>query len=180
MACGVYGANHLLEALFNDKEAEYALSLLTSDSDRSWLNMLRVGSTITTEAWDNRYKANNGWSHAWSASPAHIIPRKIMGVEPLLPGFEKIRIAPQPGDIMEAKCKVPTIKGPVFVHFNQKPNIFNLDFEIPANTTVKVVLPQLDSKNYVFLDNKSIEAKFDKGEYYIETGSGQHNLIVKQ
>lgn len=180
MACGVYGANHLLEALFNDKEAEYALSLLTSDSDRSWLNMLRVGSTITTEAWDNRYKANNGWSHAWSASPAHIIPRKIMGVEPLLPGFEKIRIAPQPGDIMEAKCKVPTIKGPVFVHFNQKPNIFNLDFEIPANTTVKVVLPQFDSTNKVLLDNKSIEVKHDNGEYYIETGSGQHNLIVEQ
>ena len=103
-----------------------------------------------------------------------------MGVEPLLPGFEKIRIAPQPGDIMEAKCKVPTIKGPVFVHFNQEPDTFSLDFEIPANTTVKVVLPQFDSKNKVLLDNKTIEVKHDNGEYYIETGSGQHSLIVKQ
>ncbi len=180
MACGVYAANYLLEALFNDKEAEYALSLLTSDSDRSWLNMLRVGSTITTEAWDNRYKANNGWSHAWSASPAHIIPRKIMGVEPLSPGFEKIRIAPQPGDISEAKSKVPTIKGPVFVHFKQEPNTFSLSFEVPANTTVRVVLPKFESKDKVVLDNKSIEAKHDNGEYFIETGSGLHNLVITQ
>jgi alpha-L-rhamnosidase len=179
MACGVYGANYLLEALFNEGETDYGLQLLTSDSDRSWLNMLRVGSTMTTEAWDNRYKSNNGWSHAWSASPAHIIPRKIMGVEPLTPGFERIRIAPQPGNLLEASCKVPTIKGSVLVSFNQEPGIFSLNFEIPANTSARVIIPRFYSKGQIILNNKSISAKYDNGEYFFDTESGSHNLTIK-
>ncbi|WP_372950332.1 alpha-L-rhamnosidase C-terminal domain-containing protein [Mariniphaga sp.] len=179
MACGVYGANYLLEALFNENETEYGLQLLTSDSDRSWLNMLRVGSTMTTEAWDNRYKSNNGWSHAWSASPAHIIPRKIMGVEPLTPGFDKIRIAPQPGNLTEASCKVPTIKGPVMVHFINETGLFNLDFEIPANTSARVIIPRFYSKGQIILNNKSIVAEYDNGEYFFDTESGSHNLTIQ-
>jgi alpha-L-rhamnosidase len=179
MACGVYGANYLLEALFNEYETEYALSLLTSDSDRSWLNMLRMGSTMTTEAWDNRYKSNNGWSHAWSASPAHIIPRKIMGVEPLTPGFEKIRIAPQPGNLLEASCKVPTIKGPVIVKFFQNANEFNLEFEIPANTTAHIYIPLKYSKGKVLINGEKTPLQHKEGNYFINSGSGHHVIKAR-
>ena len=83
MACGVYAANYLLEALYNAGEGQYALDLMTSEIDRSWMNMIKTGSTMTTEAWDVKYMPLlMGWSHAWSASPAHIIPRKLMGIEP--------------------------------------------------------------------------------------------------
>ncbi|MGM0621786.1 MAG: alpha-L-rhamnosidase C-terminal domain-containing protein [Bacteroidota bacterium] len=178
MACGVYGANYLLEALFNEKETEYALSLLTSDSDRSWQNMLRVGSTITTEAWDNRYKSNNGWSHAWSASPAHIIPRKIMGIEPLTPGFEKIRIAPQPGDIEKAECKVPTIKGPVYINFSQSPGKFEMEIETPANTKSQLILPKGFSSGIVFLNDKKIIPNRVNHEMKIFVGSGMNTMKI--
>ena len=90
MACGVYAANYLLEALYNAGEGQYALDLMTSEIDRSWMNMIKTGSTMTTEAWDVKYMPHfMGWSHAWSASPAHIIPRKLMGIEPGEPGFGK-------------------------------------------------------------------------------------------
>ena len=42
MACSVYGSQYLLEALYKAGEADYALQLMTSDSKRSWLNMIRV------------------------------------------------------------------------------------------------------------------------------------------
>jgi len=58
MACSVYGAQYLLEALYNAGEAEHALNLMTSESKRSWMNMLYMGSTMTTEAWDEYYKPN--------------------------------------------------------------------------------------------------------------------------
>ena len=29
--------------------------------------MIRVGSTITLEAWDNKFKPNQDWNHAWGA-----------------------------------------------------------------------------------------------------------------
>ncbi|MCH8528872.1 MAG: alpha-L-rhamnosidase [Kiritimatiellae bacterium] len=179
MACGVYGANYLLEALFTETETEYAIGLLTSDSDRSWLNMLRVGSTMTTEAWDNKYKSNNGWSHAWSASPAHIIPRKIMGIEPLKPGFEEIRIAPQPWHLEFANCKLPTIKGPVTVEFTQTPGeTFSLEFEIPANTKAKIVLPNTFSAGTVTFDGEAINPEQQNNEWFLTSGSGKHSIRI--
>ncbi len=180
MACGVYGANYLLEGLFNEKETEYAIGLLTNDSDRSWINMLRVGSTMTTEAWDNKYKSNNGWSHAWSASPAHIIPRKILGIEPLIPGFGEIRIAPQPGNLQHASCKLPTIKGPVLANFSQKPgDTFSLNIEIPANTKARVILPDEFSAGKVTLDGEQINPEQMNEELFIHVGSGKHSIQIK-
>lgn len=141
MACGVYGANYLLEGMFDADETEYALSLLTDTTDRSWFNMIKVGATMTTEAWDNKYKSNNGWSHAWSSSPAHILPRKLMGIEPLSPGFETIIIKPKPASIENASIKLPSIRGTIKAEFINQPNLFHLTVQIPGNTTANVSLP---------------------------------------
>jgi alpha-L-rhamnosidase len=155
MACGVYGSNYLLETLFDNDQADYALGLLTSHSDRSWFNMLRLGATMTTEAWDNKYKSNNGWSHAWSASPAHILPRKIMGIEPAEPGFGKINIRPHPGNLTFSKAIVPTIRGEFKAGFTQVPGkSFTLDISIPVNTTATVYLPVSSGKCSLFVDGK--------------------------
>ena len=59
MACSVYGAQYLLEGLYFAGEADYALELMTSTSDRSWWNMIQSGSTMTMEAWDIKYKPNS-------------------------------------------------------------------------------------------------------------------------
>jgi alpha-L-rhamnosidase len=172
MACGVYGANYLLEGLFNEHQGEYAMQLLTSDSDRSWLNMLRVGSTMTTEAWDNKYKSNNGWSHAWSSSPAHIIHRKIMGIEPLEPGFGKIRIKPQPSGLTTAEVRHPTIRGAVLVSFqNQEGESFSLDVTIPANTTAEVYLPFYDKNQQVRQNGQPVDYR-QSGNYAVVGGVG--------
>ena len=62
MVCSVYGSQFLLEALYDGGAAEDALKLMTDKSLRSWYNMLRVGSTITLEAWDDSFKPNQGIS----------------------------------------------------------------------------------------------------------------------
>lgn len=137
MACSVYGAQFLLDALYEAGEAEAALRLLSSTARRSWYNMLRIGSTITTEAWDDVYKPNQDWNHAWGAAAANIITRRLMGVEPLEPGFGRIRIKPQPGSLEAASARIPTIRGTVTVSFREGV----LDVEIPANTEAEVWLP---------------------------------------
>jgi alpha-L-rhamnosidase len=141
MACGVYSANYLLEALFDHGEDEYAHRLMVDDGERSWVNMMRIGSTMTIEAWDNKFKKNNGWSHAWSASPAHIIPRKLMGVEPLTPGFEKIRIQPRLGMLREADLKIPTIRGDLEMKAQQDDKHFEVSLNLPGNTLTMLVIP---------------------------------------
>ena len=61
-----------LSTMRND--ADYGLQLLTSTGERSWYNMIRKGSTITMEAWDNKYKPNQDWNHAWVQYPPTSFP----------------------------------------------------------------------------------------------------------
>ena len=160
MACSVYGAQFLLDALYEVGEAEYAASLMSSKALRSWYNMLRLGSTITLEAWDPAFKPNLDWNHAWGAAPANVIPRKLMGVEPLEPGFSKMRIRPQPGPLTFAEAVVPTIKGPVKLSYSTEGG-FSMEVEIPAGTVAEVWVPLPDG-----------------GWRTEEVGSGRHRITL--
>jgi alpha-L-rhamnosidase len=182
MGCGVYAANYLMEGLYNAEQGDYALELMTNDSDRGWLNMIRTGATMTTEAWDLKYDPQDlSWSHAWSASPAHIIPRRIMGIQPAEPGFGKIIIKPQPGDLKWAKMKLPTIHGDILVNLAQDPgSSFELNTTIPANTTAKVYVPKL-SGDYTFtVDGKTVKGTTIEGNWIVaDSPSGRHVFRIR-
>jgi hypothetical protein len=180
MACSVYGSHFLLEAIYNANDATYGLELLASTKERSWYNMIRVGSTVTLEAWDNKYKPNQDWNHAWGAAPAHLIPRKFFGIEPLEAGFSRVRIRPQPASVREADIKVPTIRGNIIAAFTNQPGqSFSLEVTIPANATAELWLPLPGKKNRLLLDGK--EQKFvERGGFAVlNSGSGKHTLIVR-
>lgn len=113
MACSVYGAQFLLEACFRLGCPDHALALMCADHNRSWLNMINTGSTITLEAWDWKYKNNLDWNHAWGAAPANIIPRFLAGVRPLSEGFRTISVAPAPGRLESFQARVPLNEGAV-------------------------------------------------------------------
>jgi alpha-L-rhamnosidase len=170
-----------MEALYIAGEGDYALELLTAETDRSWMHMIEVGSTMTTEAWDVKYMPDYyGWSHAWSASPAHIIPRKLMGIEPLEAGFGKISIKPQPGNLEFAKVKLPTIRGDVLVDFEQqKGKYFNLNISLPGNTLGTVFIPVISENYYVVMDGKEIPTE-RKGKYCVveHVNPGKHKFSI--
>ena len=113
MACSVFGAQFLLECCYENRLAEYGLSLILSDGIRSWNNMLAKGATITMEAWDDSFKPNQDWNHPWGAAPGNIIVRHIGGIRPLEPGFRKFTVDPQPGGLTHFRLKTPTPHGPV-------------------------------------------------------------------
>lgn len=177
MGCSVYGAQFLLDALYDAGEAGYALSLLNSVERRSWYNMLRIGSTITTEAWDNVFKPNQDWNHPWGAAPLNVISRKLMGIEPLTPGFGRMRIKPQPGPLAEASIDVPTVKGTVSVAFSNVPGSrFTLDADIPANTTADVYLPLLS--RHCTVDGVKTKGRADGRFLVVTVGSGRHHFEI--
>ena len=147
MACSVYGSQYLMEALYHADAGEAALKLLTSHSERSWAHMIYdVGTTITLEAWDNRFKPNQDWNHAWGAAPANVIPRLLMGIEPIQAGGGVLRIHPQPGHLEWAKMDLPTIRGTVHEEFKSSATLFDLSIKLPANTTAEVWIPALNGE----------------------------------
>lgn len=141
MACSVYGSQFLMDAVYEAGDEAYGLSLLASRAERSWYNMIRAGSTITMEAWDDKYKPNQDWNHAWGAVPANIIPRKLMGIEPLTPGFSAFRVRPMPGGLAFASLQLPTVRGFIRMAFRQEEGKFMMELEVPGNTTAQVHLP---------------------------------------
>jgi len=134
MRCSVYGSQFLLDALYEAGEADFALQLMTSDSDRSWMNMLREGSTITMEAWGNKYKPNQDWNHAWGAAPANIIPMRLMGIRPVAPGCKMVEIHPQTASIRNAECRFPTPLGSIEVKIKNG----QLTYSAPKGVRIKV------------------------------------------
>ncbi|MBP5682360.1 MAG: family 78 glycoside hydrolase catalytic domain [Bacteroidales bacterium] len=147
MVCSPYGAQFLLDAVFEAMDPDYALSLLTDTSQRSWYQMIRSGSTMTTEGWSFDTKDNQDWNHAWGAAPANIISRRLMGIEPTKPGFARVRIAPQIGRLGYAYIKQPTPRGIITVEI--KPSGTSkkrFSVVIPPNMTADIVLPDGSTK----------------------------------
>ena len=141
MACSVYAAQHLLDGLYQAGAEDLALRLLTSTAERSWAHMIHdVGSTITLEAWDNRYKPNQDWNHAWGAAPANLIPRRLMGIMPIEPGFRRVRIQPRIHDLAWASIVHPTVLGPIELRIEQAANGYRVDATLPAGMTGELVM----------------------------------------
>ena len=140
MACSVYAAQMLLEGLYDAGDDSYALSLMTSHTGRCWYNMLREGSTITMEAWGQHYKPNQDWNHAWGAAPSNIIPRKVLGVEPLSAGCDEMIVHPRPGGLEYAEGTVPTIKGPVHVRFDRRDDgTYDVRADAPGGVRLHII-----------------------------------------
>ncbi len=180
MACSVYGAQYLLEALYNAGEAEYALELMTSEGRRSWINMLNAGSTMTTEAWDEYYKPNLTWNHAWGAAPANIIPRRLLGIQPLKPGFGLFAVNPQPAGLEQIEIEVPTVRGTIGCNLKANDNNWKLELSVPGNSEALVLLPSEMSEVIInneksnpdgqinYLDMKRNSFRLKGGTYNIE------------
>ena len=182
MACSVYGAQYLLEALYQNGEDQYALELMTAQHDRSWWNMIRCGSTITMEAWDLKYKNNLDWNHAWGAAPANIIPRFVLGVRPLEPGFSKVLIQPQPGLLKHISGTVPTIRGPVTVSLETtQASSIKLRVAIPADTNAKIGLKlRNENSTTLIVDGKQVDVHPENGHLFLnDINPGTHVLVYE-
>lgn len=156
MACSVYGAQYLLEGLYKAGAAQYGLDLMRATDDRSWYNMIKVGSTITMEAWDMKYKPNSDWNHAWGAAPANIVARYLWGIQPKAPGFTHIAIRPQMADLAHSEIEMPTLLGKIKGRYlRESTGRKTFELEIPANTTAEFIFDKSQLKS-ISLNGKQV------------------------
>jgi hypothetical protein len=181
MACSVYGAQFLLESLFDSGQDAYAVDLLGSTSQRSWYNMIKAGSTITMEAWDTLYKPNLDLNHAWGAVPANIIVRKLMGVVPISPGGDTIQIKPMLGNLKFAKLTTTLATGTVFVSYQKNSMQDQVEIHIPGATVANIILPCHLKFTHVFMNGKLLSVQPNQEGYFelknIE--SGNYSIVIK-
>lgn len=174
MACSVYAAQYLLEGLFENGAAAAALDLMTAPTDRSWRHMVESGTTITWEAWDQRYKPNQDWNHAWGTAPVNLLPRFVLGVQPLTPGWKRVCIQPHPGSLKYAEGKIPTPLGPVTVHW-ENGSVFNLSVALPRQMAAQIQIPSGATCREILVNGKSVSVNRDTGRHAAGIGVIGHN-----
>jgi hypothetical protein len=167
MKCSVYAAQYLLEGLFENGEAKAAIDLMLAPGDRSWRHMVESGTTITWEAWDQKYKPNQDWNHAWGAAPANLLPRYVLGVQAQTPGWKSVAVKPHPGSLTFARGKIPTPLGSVIVDWNLK-KAFTLSLKLPKGMSAHVELPAQGNVTQVLVNGKRAAAT-RKGAWWILT-----------
>lgn len=177
MSCSVYGAQILLEGLFDYGGEKHGISLMGATTERSWYNMIRFGSTITMEAWDRRYKPNLDLNHAWGGAPANIIVRKMMGIEPISPGAQKIKIHPKIGELTHAELKTSFISGSVELKCIQTSNSYTLKLKLPGGVKADVMVPANKGAKQLFVNGKAIKKTPLNGVYHLEDFSSKNAVI---
>ncbi|MFY0606519.1 MAG: family 78 glycoside hydrolase catalytic domain [Cyclobacteriaceae bacterium] len=175
MACSVYGSQFLMDGLYNAGEADYALELLTSTDVRSWYNMIREGSTITMEAWDNQYKNNQDWNHAWGAVPANAIPRGLWGIKPKTPGYGIATIKPQLSKLRNSEIIVPTLRGEIKASYQKMGRLQKYTVEIPANMLAEFEIVDAEGK-VISLNGEMVNTAF--GSIRLEPGVNEISIKI--
>jgi hypothetical protein len=94
-----------------------------------------------SQVWTAKDKPNLSWSHPWCSAPANIVPRRLMGVQPLAPGYVHFEVYPQPAQLAWATLSLPTTRGKILLRFNQTASVFNASLTIPQGSTARVCLP---------------------------------------
>ncbi|WP_439482798.1 sulfatase-like hydrolase/transferase [Cyclobacterium plantarum] len=176
MACSVYGSQYLMDGLYNAGEADYALELMTATHDRSWWNMIAIGSTMTLEAWDMKYKPNADWNHAWGAVPGNIVARKMWGILPKIPGGSLLEIRPQLSRLTESDIIVPFLPGKVLASYQKVNNrLQRYVFELPANVSADLFL-EFGPNDAVSLNGEKVNTQF--GSIRLSPGRNEIELQV--
>jgi hypothetical protein len=170
-----YGAQYVLEGMYELNLDNKALNFITDDEN--WMSMISAGSTITTEFFPAK---NNGgdWNHAWGAAPANLIPRYLMGVQPIESAFARMQIKPQIGYLTNASLTLPTIRGQVQVDVTKTSSLYTIAINIPANTKAKVFVRKYNTTGNVVKVDGIDQTGTEEGDFIVfdNVGSGTHTF----
>ncbi len=106
---------------------------LQSDCDTVW--EFHTGHQHVPEAMPSHSRC-----HAFSCAPLYFMQSVVLGVQPAQPGFSEFKLAPQPGDLTEAKGVIPTPHGLIHVEWHRTaPGKLKVLVDVPAGTRAVTV-----------------------------------------
>lgn len=149
VSTGFVGTPLILEALSLVGEEQLAYRLLLEKGCPSWLYPITMGATTIWERWDSMLPdgtINPGqmtsFNHYAFGAVADWMHRRIAGLDPIEPGYRRVRIAPTPGGgLTSASAKYDSGYGEIAVSWTRADGSFQLDLRVPVGVTAEVHLP---------------------------------------
>ncbi len=153
---------YVLQALAKSGDIDTALDFLRV----YWGAMLDMGATTFWEDFDLQWLDNaaridelvpagkkdlhgdfgaycyvgfrHSFCHGWASGPTAFLSQQVLGVKPLEPGFQRVRIAPQLGQLEWAEGTYPTPHGPIRVrHQRQGDGTVKSQIDVPKGVTIE-------------------------------------------
>ena len=80
---------------------------------KPWQKIVEMGMSGTPEKRIEQHPRSE--IHPWTAHPVHYYFSLVAGIQPTSPGFERVRIAPNPGDLEIVEATYPTKHGNILI-----------------------------------------------------------------
>ena len=149
LSTGFVGTKDIMNVLADIGRNDIAYKLLLNTTYPSWGFSIKNGATTIWERW-NAWTPEEGFNKNSMNSYAHYtygavylwMVENIGGIKSSTPAFKNIIIKPVPGgNINKAKCEYKSINGKISTNWSETKKNFNLNVEIPCNTTAKIYIP---------------------------------------
>lgn len=174
-------AYYVVYSMF-DKETQWSLDYIR----KYWGDQMKLASFNGgwQEGWNvEEWTGDIGSvSHAWCSGPTALLPQKVLGAEPVSPGWKEFRIAPHPGDLKWAKGVVPSPAGDIKVSWTRDDRQFELKTEVPEGTKASISVPGKDIKvnGKPVAEYPGIEIlRSDSGRVELKAGPGKYTISAQ-
>jgi alpha-L-rhamnosidase len=149
ISTGFAGTPYICDALTQTGHVDAAYRLLLERECPSWLYPVTMGATTIWERWDSMLpdgSINPGqmtsFNHYALGAVADWMHRVIGGIAPAAPGYERVRLAPQPGGgLTWARSALRTPHGDVRVAWEIANAELRLEADLPEGMTAEIELP---------------------------------------
>ena len=120
---------------------------------KNYLPMLEAGATTVWESFPSGTTGSGGFPtrshcHAWSSAPTYYLNRIVVGLVPVEPAANKIRLSPYLSGLTWAKGTIATVKG-----------VVNAEWKLTDANTVEIKYTAPQGVTVEFAKNPSLEGK---------------------
>jgi alpha-L-rhamnosidase len=173
LTTGFVGVGLLCPVLSEMGYSDVAHRLLRNETFPSWGYSIRHGATTIWERWDGwtdtdgfQTPGMNSFNHYSLGSVGQWLYEYVGGIRATAPGYERVLIAPEPGELEWARVVYRSVRGPITSAWRREGDELQLEVEIPPNVTGTVVVPggetvDVESGRHVFTASASpwVEAR---------------------
>ncbi len=148
LTTGFVGVGLLCPVLSAAGYGDVAHELLRKETFPSWGYSIRHGATTIWERWDGwtedagfQTPMMNSLNHYSLGSVGQWLYEHVAGIRATAPGYARVEIAPEPGELEWARATYQSVRGPITSDWRRDDDGFHLRTVIPPNVTARVVLP---------------------------------------
>ena len=179
LTAGDIGYRYVLRALEDAGRNDVIFDMNSRDDVPGYGFQLKHGATALTESWQAYESVSN--NHFMLGHLMEWFYSALAGIKQAgnSAAYNKIEIKPQPvGDVTYVKATYHSPYGEIVSDWKKNDNTFELNVEIPANTTATIYIPA-KTNQIITMNGKPATVKFAGGKAVIRIGSGKYHFKTK-